>query len=1243
MTDSPRRPRGSNSRPFPFPTRTAARPFAQPLLLARLLLTALLLTMLLLAVPAHATEATVPPAGDTAGGQVTLPLDDYQRLLQLAATQPLPSPSSYAVGQAVLDIVFVRRDQRIAATVTADLQIETFADDWTLVPVLGPGAALGAATVDGQPVQLVQRPEGLFWLAEGRSRARLRLTYHADARAGERAWVASLPVPPAAASRFTLKVPATGIDLAVAPSANLALSERGGHTVATGTLPTSPAVMISWRTAIERPYVLSRAEYRGEWQPALMRPISGGTGSGSGARSAGGSGTGGASGISHGSNSGTTSGAITWQADIDAEVLIDGEVTVPLVAAATTLIGVDVDGAPASVFDDRFDGQHRFAVRIAGAGRHRITLRFLSAVIAPDGVPTSGFDIPDVPVSRFELSLPGDKVVQALASTAAGAIATPPTGHPELIRPGGTPPDMGLPIEPAPGQRIAASVVTRHEDGVTHATFHVPMSRRLALSWMEAIPADVDVERRANAVVYQALHAAEGVLYGQAAIRYEITRGATRELAFTLPAAAQVNRVTTASDAIADWIVEPVEQESASSGQNRIRVFLNRDVSGEFVLDVTYEQLLEDRARTAPQAASEEPATPPGATPGAPPASPPITAPLLRALGVTRQKGMIALLANTDLALAPAAHPDMSEVGENQLPGFFRNRLAQTVSHTFKYHSDRARLSVATVTPERRQGKFNAQVDTLVSIGEVTLKGQVAIDNDVKSGVLRELRLWLPADLNILGVSGPSIRNHAVTQDNGRQAVDIEFTREMDGRFRIELNYERILIDGAAEADTAPVAVPRVDVEGADVVQGRIAIEALAALEVQPATTTQLSTLDIAELPRQLVLKTTNPILLAYRYVRTDTPIDLRLRITRHREIDVQVAAIDSAHYQTLYTADGLAVTRVRFEVRNARRQFLRLALPPGSEVWSVFVNGEAEKPAYARDSGAAPGTHPGMPASPDMPASERDVTRGKTNVTQRPNGDASTDVLIRMINSSTPFPVELVYATRGEGMHAFGALEGRLPRPDMIVTRTSWDVYVPADPRYAAPKTNMDLITAGVAATLRDASAELLRGAVDGALKSVITGEPLHIELPTQGIRYRFAKLYANQSPEDARFRLRYVHPTAGFAGLWLSLLATLAIWAGIALLWVRNAMRAECDSSGQRLDHGSGQSLGQSDNAERLSALSSNSPAATPWLLLTAGAIALTVSLTTLSASTLPPSILSLAIGLGLVGWTNWRRIRA
>ena len=245
-----------------------------------------------------------------------------------------------------------------------------------------------------------------------------------------------------------------------------------------------------------------------------------------------------------------------------------------------------------------------------------------------------------------------------------------------------------------------------------------------------------------------------------------------------------------------------------------------------------------------------------------------------------------------------------------------------------------------------------------------------------------------------------------------------------------------------------------------------------------------------------------------------------------------------------------------------------------------MFVNGNAQKPAFASDTEAD-----------------------------------KQDVLIKMINSATAFPVELVYATRGAAMHNFGRIESSLPRPDMIVTHTSWDVYVPATPRYGAPRTNMDIIAIQLIASVKDASVELLRGTVS----NVISGEPLHIELPAQGLLYRFAKLYANQSEEDAHFTLRYVHRSAGFAGLWISLLAAAAVWLGIAMLGIGAAPQTTDESKINQLH---------------------SLPPVVPWALITSGAILIVISISLLGASMTPPSVLSLVIATTLAGWQARKR---
>ena len=76
--------------------------------------------------------------------------------------------------------------------------------------------------------------------------------------------------------------------------------------------------------------------------------------------------------------------------------------------------------------------------------------------------------------------------------------------------------------------------------------------------------------------------------------------------------------------------------------------------------------------------------------------------------------------------------------------------------------------------------------------------------------------------------------------------------------------------------------------------------------------------------------------------------------------------------------------------------------------------------------------------------------------------------------------------------------------------------------------------------------------------------------------------------------------------AGLWISLLAAAAIWAGIILIGLKTT------SVARQL----------------------------PVALLAGGAVMLALSVLLLGASVVPASMLSLAIAAAALGWMGWRR---
>ena len=485
--------------------------------------------------------------------------------------------------------------------------------------------------------------------------------------------------------------------------------------------------------------------------------------------------------------------ALTFTADYDVEILSGSTIKLPIISNQTTLMAVNVDEKEATIIEE--DSQ--FNVLVSGRGKHKVKVEFESAIIQKNGPPSVSLNIPKVPISKFTLQIPGNKDLQVSPTT---------------------------------------SVRSNFKNNQTNATVFLPLSDNVTFSWSDAIPVDVLAKFRANAIIYHALYAEEGVIHGRAVIDYNVTHGETSSLSFSLPESAQVNLVESSMKGISDW----TETEDSKTKTNLITVFFDRPIKKSYQLSVLYEQLIASKPSPSPSIEADPKQA--------------IILPLLTAADMHRQRGVVALLVGNELSMTPVLEEKVTRVGENQLPAFFKNKINLTIAHTYKYSNSAASISVNTVAPERQQGKFNAQVDTLISLAEVTLHGSASVHIDVKSGSLIDLELKLPLNINVLNVSGPSLRSFKVNPDGDRQTIAVEFTQEISGQFRLDVSYEKILGDSISEIYVATIDAPDAEVE-----RGRIAVEALTSVEVQAGKTEQLSSLEVSELPKQLVLKNNQP------------------------------------------------------------------------------------------------------------------------------------------------------------------------------------------------------------------------------------------------------------------------------------------------------------------------------------------------------------------------------------------------
>ncbi|MFO0713588.1 MAG: hypothetical protein U0353_27295 [Sandaracinus sp.] len=580
--------------------------------------------------------------------------------------------------------------------------------------------------------------------------------------------------------------------------------------------------------------------------------------------------------------------ALVLDVELAVDLPRDAPERIPLFPTSVALGAVSVDGTDAPVRVE--DGQ--LVTTVSGHGRHTIRAHFEVPLDEDSTLLRTDLVIPSVPISRFELAVPEGKDLRV-------------TPHVAIAR--------------------------EHGRSGEIAVFHLPLSETVALEWPEALPEELaapegETDVRASATLVHVVSADEGVVRATVHARWEIARGAASRFELALPEGVDVGSVTLDVATVEDWRI------AGRGAERTLSVFVDRAIEGTAQMTIELELL---RTSSGADAA-------------------PFAVPLLSALraqgqDVWRQSGMLALLASRELVLEPSGTVDLARVGENQLPPEVRASIEATVAHVFRWtDAPRAMSAIAAPRPHER-ARYDAHLDTLLSIGDVTTAVSLALDVRVKSGALEELLVTLPQGANVLEVSAPSLREHRIEEGDGAPRLHLFFTQELEGDVRVEVRMERMVPAGEAAID-APLA----HVEGADVEDGRVAIEATAAVEVSADRAEGLSPVELADLPEELVLRSSSPILLAFRYAHATPAPVLGLAVARHRAVTLQAASIEDATYTTLVTDDGLAVTTARWTVRNDGAQFVRVTLPEGAEVWSASVAGRAQTPALADEDGEA-------------------------------------------------------------------------------------------------------------------------------------------------------------------------------------------------------------------------------------------------------------------------------------------------
>jgi hypothetical protein len=317
-------------------------------------------------------------------------------------------------------------------------------------------------------------------------------------------------------------------------------------------------------------------------------------------------------------------------------------------------------------------------------------------------------------------------------------------------------------------------------------------------------------------------------------------------------------------------------------------------------------------------------------------------------------------------------------------------------------------LPKETITPVKLEPKVYADTATYASIGEGLIRCQTSINYSILQSEVPSFRLAFPEDVGILEVRGRDLRDWKVSKEAGVQYLEVYLNFGVKGNYNLNIIFERNVGTGSIVAQ-----IPTVRVMGAERETGYFGIAAATNVELAVNKVDNATSIDVKELPSTIWGSTASPILLAFKYL--NHPVSIAIDVTKHEELPVLVAAIDSADYVSLDTKEGKLLTKAVYQIRNNVKQFIHLVLPKEANLWSVFVAGKPVKPAKDKNGNIL------------IPL-EKSQLRGQT---------------------LTQFPVEIVYLDKSAKMGMLGNLRLNLPQTDIPVSTLNWVVYLPLDYLY--------------------------------------------------------------------------------------------------------------------------------------------------------------------------------------------------
>jgi len=374
----------------------------------------------------------------------------------------------------------------------------------------------------------------------------------------------------------------------------------------------------------------------------------------------------------------------------------------------------------------------------------------------------------------------------------------------------------------------------------TELTIYGTVEGGVSLRW-KAGPEVREVETIAFAEQKMLLTVSPGLLRVQTEITYSLLQGRLAEAVVALPPGYSVLKVE--GDNLRTWDLRP-----EADGATALAASLLDDKRAASHLSLTLEKTLE-------------------------PVPVEIEAPQIVARGVTREKGIVAVAVEKGLQAEIVERENIGQVNLSEMPAQFRalqDRFSLGLRYLARPFS--VKLRVSTIEP-----KVYGEIACLTVASLERLRQYWDVRYEIRNAGLFQLKLRLAPGMKLISLRGDNINNQSLDAQTNVLTVDL--------RSKAEGDYSLALQTSSEIADPENVALPALELIGAERQWGTVAVAADSGIAVEPGQMKGISQIDVTELQSLAVVqqivreqKAPEPVL-AFRYL--SFPFTLALGVSR--------------------------------------------------------------------------------------------------------------------------------------------------------------------------------------------------------------------------------------------------------------------------------------------------------------------------------------------------------------------------